>query len=121
MREGSRFGVGGVMELRTKADVKLVGRAISENWEYDKGEVIEALRVALRDPDLSIDAAKVFAKLDEVNIKRRLAELRIEEANEKQRLRLLEFARSLSPDELARLSQQSGVRIGEARREDASS
>jgi len=106
------------MELRTKSDIRLAGRAISENWDYDKADVVNALLVALKDPELTIEAAKVFAKFDEVNLKRRLVQLKIEEANEKQRLRLLEFARSLSPDELARLSRQSGIRIGETGRAD---
>jgi hypothetical protein len=93
------------------------------DWLIDdkREEALSALMVAMKDPDLVVDAFKALLKADEVNIKRRLAQLKVEEANEKQRLRLLEFARSLSPDELARLSRQSGVCIGETRRTDVAS
>ena len=87
-----------------------------EDWPTSpevKQRALDALMevIALRDPELSIEAFKALVKADESNMKRRMLELKEQEINEQQRLRLLEFARSLQPDEIARLSSESGVCI----------
>ena len=104
------------MEIKTKADIRLLGRAVREDWPTPpetKQQAIDALLeiISLKDPELSIEAVKVLIKADEANTKRRLVELRENEINEQHRLRLLELAKSLPAPELARLASVSGIVI----------
>lgn len=90
----------------------MIGRAIKEGWNYDRGEVIAALMevVASRDPDLMMDAVGLLLKGDEVAIKRELVELKKLGDDNELRLRLLELARHIEPTEIAKLaSQNSGT------------
>lgn len=102
------------MEIRNKRDIRLVGRAMREDWPTTperKQQAVNALFevLALKDPELTIEVFKALTKADEANLKRKVVELKEQEMNEQQRLRLLEFARSLSPDELARISSRGNV------------
>jgi len=92
-----------LFRIETKKDIALVRRAIKEDWDYDKSEMIEALRdvIGLRDPELTIEAVKVLllgdsvaAKQAEVQIKREKLELEKRQYDDKLRLRLIELATS---------------------------
>lgn len=105
-------GVGERVEIETKNDIRLVGRAINENWDIPRAEVIEALMDVIRnrDPDLMVGAADVLRKMDEVNVKRRAIQQREIQANEDRRLQLIELAQRIPVGELAKLasSHRSG-------------
>lgn len=68
-----------------------------------------------RDPDLMMDAIalllkgdEVAIKSEEVEIKRELMELKKLGDEQQLRIRLLELARHIQPDELARLASEDG-------------
>jgi hypothetical protein len=101
----------------SKKDLKLLGRAIREGWDYDRQAVVEALMdvVASRDPELMMMAIERLQKGDEIaikaeeaDIKRELMELKKLGDEQQLRLRLLELARHVKPDELAELASQVG-------------
>ena len=102
------------MRLETKNDVRLVGRAIREGWDFDRTKVVAALMelVENRDPDLMMDAIDKLQRGDEINIKRELVELKKLGDDNHIRLRLLELARHIEPDELARLASENGIAGG---------
>lgn len=88
-----------MFRIESKKDINLARRAIREGWDYDRSEVVDALLVALRDPELTIEAAKVLllgdtvaAKQAEVQIKREKLELEKRQYDDKLRLRLIELA-----------------------------
>lgn len=99
------------MRLETKNDVRLVGRAIREGWNFDRSKVVAALMelVDSRDPDLMMDAIDKLQRGDEINIKRELVELKKLGDENHIRLRLLELARHIEPDELARIASENGI------------
>ena len=105
------------MELQTVADVRLVGRALGGDWPTDekKAEAIDALLdvMRLRDPELTIHAFQALVKADLANIKRGELEERKLAREDKQRLRLLEFLKSIGPDEVGKLASASGVSVSE--------
>ena len=101
------------MELTNRRDIRLVGRAMREDWPTTperKQEAIEALMGVIRmgDPDLSVEAFKALVKADEANMKRRMLDLKQQEMDEQRRARLLEFARNLPAGELAKLASDHG-------------
>ena len=111
------------MQLNSIADIKLVGRAMNEDWPTTpekKQEAIDALFevLALRDPELTIHAFKALIKADEANMKRRALQLKQQELDEQRKLRILEFLKSLGPDEVDKLASASGISLeqGEAER-----
>jgi hypothetical protein len=90
-----------VFHIESKKDIALAKRAIRDGWDYDRGELIAALVgvISLRDPELTIEAAKVLllgdtvvAKQAEVEIKRETLELEKRKYDDKLRLRLIELA-----------------------------
>ncbi len=94
----------------------MIGRAIREGWDYDRKEVTAALMeiVQRRDPDLMMDAVDRLLKADEIAIKneeaiikRELMELKKFGDEQQLRLRLLELARHIEPDELARIASEN--------------
>jgi hypothetical protein len=99
------------MEIESKADLKLVGRAIRNGWNVDKEEVKRMLSevASLRDPELLIEAAKLFLVADGLDVKRDELELKREAKENEQRLRLLELARSAPATELARIASSNGI------------
>jgi hypothetical protein len=99
------------VRLETKNDVRLVGRAIREGWDFDRSKVVAALMelVENRNPDLMMDAIDKLQRGDEINIKRELLELKKLGDENLIRLRLLELARHAEPDELARLASENGI------------
>lgn len=98
------------MKLETLADIKMVGRAIREGWDYDRETVISALMdvVKTRDPELMFEAIDRLQKGEEIQIKRELAELKKLGDENGFRLRLLELARLIEPAELAKLASKNG-------------
>lgn len=104
------------MEIQTVADIKMIGRAFREDWPTSidrKEEAVTALMnvFALRDPQLTIAAFEAFIKADTANIKRAELEAKEKERDDKRRLRILEFLKSLGPDEVGRLASESGFDI----------
>jgi hypothetical protein len=106
-----------LFRIETKKDIALARRAIKEGWEYDRSEVVAALFevMALRDPELMIEAAKVLllgdtvaAKQAETEIKREKLELEKRQYDDKLRLRLIELATN------AGLIPASGVKAVES-------
>lgn len=106
------------MRIESKKDLRMVSRAVREDWNYDRTEVVAALMelVQNRDPDLMLGAIEVLQKGDlidlkreEVSIKRELLELKKLGDENALRLRLLELARNIEPAELARLASKNGV------------
>lgn len=110
------------MKVETLADIKLIGRAIREGWDYDREEVIRALMevVINRDPELMFEAIDRLQKGDEIQIKRELAEMKKLGDENGFRLRLLELARRIEPAELAKLASENGKSGGAANRAKAS-
>lgn len=98
------------MEIETKNDVRLVGRAMKEGWPVDRQKVIDALHDVIdrRDPDLMLGAAQLLIKADELNAKREAIEQRKLGTDGDQRLRLLELAQRIPAPELAKLASERG-------------
>lgn len=85
-----------------------------EGWKVpqrEKEKVIRSLSEILdtKDPELSIEAAKVFALIESVDIKRAELEMKKQVKDNEHRLRLLELARHAPVDELAKLASQNGI------------
>lgn len=99
------------MEIRTKADLRLVGRAVRAGWDVNKEDVKAALMsvIALGDPELIIDAAKVLVVADSLDAKREETQRRKEEKEFEQRLRLLELARTVPAPELVSIASSNGI------------
>ena len=74
---------------------------MTEDWPTTpekKQEAIDSLFevMALKDPELTIEAFKALVKADEANLRRRLLELKQREADERIRLQLIAFLESRS-------------------------
>lgn len=65
--------------------------------------------VALGDPDLAVDAAKVLLVADALDVKRDEIEFKQQAKENEQRLRLLELAQSVPVAELAELASENGI------------
>ena len=65
--------------------------------------------VALCDPDLAVDAAKVLLVADALDVKRDEIEFKQQAKENEQRLRLLELAQSVPVAELAKLASENGI------------
>jgi hypothetical protein len=102
------------VRIESKKDIRMIGRAIREGWDYDRAEVAKALMecVLNRDPELMFEAIDRLQKGDEVQIKRELLELKKAGDDNAIRLRLLELARHIEPTELARLASKNGITTG---------
>ena len=98
------------MQIERRSDLRMIGRAMKEGWNFDRSKVIDALMevVDSRDP-LMIDAIALLIKGDEINVKREMLELKKNGDENGIRLRLLELARNIEPTELARLASKNGV------------
>lgn len=108
------------MEVESKKDIRLISRAMRENWGVDREMVIKALEEVIqnRDPDLMIEAAKLLMKADEINVKREAIQQRELSDNDDRRLQLLELAQRIPAGDLARLASDNGIAIeGPAREE----
>jgi hypothetical protein len=99
------------MQIDSNKDLRMVGRAIKEGWNFDRAAVVSALMEVIeqRDPDLMMKAIELLMKGDEINIKREMLELKKAGDDNAIRLRLLELARNIEPTELARLASQNGI------------
>ena len=99
------------MQIDSNKDLRMVGRAIKEGWNFDRAAVVSALMEVIeqRDPDLMMKAIELLMKGDEINIKREMLELKKAGDDNAIRLRLLELARHIEPSELARLASQNGI------------
>lgn len=102
------------MEITTKKDVRLIGRAIREGWpvtEEMKERVVAALvdAVESRDPKLMIEAADKLLKADKINIDRESLHQRQIKDEDDRRLQLLEIAKQLPVGELAKLASDNGI------------
>lgn len=109
------------MRVESKKDLRLLGRAIREGWDYDRQKVIAALMEVVdnRDSDLMLGAIERLQKGDEIqiklyeaDIKREMMELKKAGDDNAIRLRLLELARHIEPAELARLASENGIATG---------
>lgn len=65
--------------------------------------------VALGDPDLAVDAAKVLLVADALDVKRDEIDFKQQAKENEQRLRLLELAQSVPVAELAKLASENGI------------
>lgn len=101
------------MDIDSKKDLRLISRAMREEWKVDRAMVIQALQEVIqnRDPDLMIDAAKLLMKADEINMKREAIQQRELSENDDHRLRLIELANKLPVGELARLASSNGIAV----------
>jgi hypothetical protein len=97
------------LEIETRKDLKLVGRAIRERWNVDKGAIKLALMGCLNDPDLAIDAARILVAADAIDCKREELEDKREAKENEQRLRLLALAQSIPIAELTKLASENGI------------
>jgi hypothetical protein len=86
-----------------------VSRALKERWNVDREKIKQALMVALGDPDLAVDAAKVLLVADALDVKRDEIEFKQQAKENEQRLRLLELAQSVPVAELAKLASENGI------------
>jgi hypothetical protein len=109
-----------MIEVRTKKDVRLLGRAMSEGWNIDRKAVLKSLMDVMKGSDekLRIEAASVLVRADLADVKREELELKKQALDDERRLRLLEIARHLPSGELARLASSHGY-AGEAGRTDS--
>ena len=82
-----------------------------EKWDVPREHVIAELAsiLALKDPELTLEAAKVFAAMDAINVKRDELEMKREAKDNEHKLRLLELARRAPVDELAKLASENGI------------
>ena len=101
------------MELRTKADIRLLGRAMREDWPTSaevKAEAIQALLeiVRLKDPELTIEAVKVLVKADESNQKAQALLAKQEQNDSARRIKLLELARLIPVGEITAIASSDG-------------
>ena len=99
------------MKIESKKDVRLIGRAIREGWDFDRAKVVAALMEVIenRDHELMMEAIDKLQRGDEINIKREMLELKKAGDDNHIRLRLLELARHIEPTELARLASENGI------------
>ena len=97
------------MLIETRKDLRLVSRALKERWNVDREKIKQALMVALGDPDLAVDAAKVLLVADALDVKRDEIEFKQQAKENEQRLRLLELAQSVPVAELAKLASENGI------------
>ena len=97
------------MLIETRKDLGLVSRALKERWNVDREKIKHALMVALGDPELAIDAAKVLLVADALDVKRDELEAKQQAKENEQRLRLLELAQSVPVTELAKLASDNGI------------
>ncbi|MFN6304106.1 MAG: hypothetical protein ACK42H_18135 [Planctomycetota bacterium] len=95
--------------IETRKDLRLVSRALKERWNVDREKIKQALMVALGDPDLAVDAAKVLLVADALDVKRDEIEFKQQAKENEQRLRLLELAQSVPVAELAKLASENGI------------
>lgn len=101
----------GEFRIESMKDIRMVGRAITEGWNYDRKMVVQALMdiVHRRDPDLMLEAIDRLQRGDEIELKRELVELKKAGDDNAIRLRLLELARHIEPAELAKLASDNGL------------
>lgn len=101
----------GKLRIESKKDLRLVGRAIREGWDYDRKAVIQALMDCVKsgDPELMLEATDRLLRGDEIELKRELVELKKAGDDNAIRLRLIELARNLGPDEVAKLASKAGL------------
>ena len=99
--------------IETQKDIKLISRSLRERWGVDRKKVVAALMEVVnnRDPDLMLGAAELLLKADAIDYKREELEGKRIENECEQRLRLLELARSIPVDELARIASQNGISV----------
>lgn len=97
------------MLIETRKDLRLVSRALKQRWNVDREKIKQALMVALGDPDLAVDAAKVLLVADALDVKRDEIEFKQQAKENEQRLRLLELAQSVPVAELAKLASENGI------------
>ena len=95
--------------IETRKDLRLVSRALKRRWDVDREKIKKALMVALGDPDLAVDAAKVLLAADALDAKREEMEFKQQAKENEQRLRLLELAQSVPIAELAKLASENGI------------
>jgi hypothetical protein len=100
------------LNIETRKDLKLVGRAIRERWSVDKEAIKLALMGCLSNPDLAIDAAKILVAADAIDCKREELEDKKEAKENEQRLRLLALAQSIPVAELTQLASENGIISG---------
>lgn len=103
------------MQIETRNDLRLIGRAMNESWDVPKQKVVTALMEVIdrRDPDLMMEAAKLLLKADEINAKREAVQQRQMGDYGDQRLRLLELAQRIPAAELARRGRELGILPGD--------
>jgi hypothetical protein len=97
------------LDIKTRSDLRMVGRAIKERWSVDREAIKAALMQCLTDPDLAIDAAKILVAADAIDVKRQEIDDKKEAKENEQRLRLLELAKSVPVAELAKLASENGI------------
>lgn len=97
------------MDLESKNDLRLVGRAMKEGWNVPRAKVVRALVEALQDPDLMIDAAKLLIAADAIDVKREELEAKTNGDSESRRLQLLAIAQRVPASDLAKLASKHGI------------
>ena len=80
-------------------------------WNVDKEKIIAALHEVIdsRDPETMLEAAKLLMLADSIDVKREELEEKKKVKQDAQRLRLLELARLVPVDELARIASENGI------------
>jgi len=122
------MGKGVMMRLDSLADVKLVGRALTQGWLTEHGErrasAINALFDVVEhsgDEEMKIKAFTALVRADQADLKREEVAIKKQAVNDAKRLRLLELLRQLPPGVLDRIASrdtgfiESGRADGEPR------
>jgi len=106
------------VEIETRNDLRLIGRAMKSGWNVPKSKVVQALVDALQDPDLMIDAAKLLIAADAIDVKREELEAKTNGDSESRRLQLLAIAQRVPASDLAKLASKHGISGSDADSQD---
>lgn len=100
-----------MFRIENKKDLRMAGRAIREGWEIDKQAVAASLMeiIESRDPDMMLEAAKLLILADGLDVKREELQAKQDAKDAEHKLRLLELARSIPVDDLARIASENGI------------
>lgn len=112
------------MRLDSLADIKLVGKALTQGWLTDHGErrasAINALFDVVEhsnDEEMKIKAFTALVRADQADLKREEVAIKKQAVNDAKRLRLLELLKQLPPGVLDQIASRDAGLI-ESRRAD---
>ena len=108
------------MEIRSRSDLNLVSRSLNRGWldgfDERRQQAVESILAVIentQDPEMAVKAFQVLVRADQADLKREEVAIKKQAADDNRRLRLLEFARSLPPGEVARIASEIKEATGE--------